>query len=284
MELVRDGVLDAELAGLLWLLLEARLPVLVAGAPGSGRTTLLTALLDLLPPDARAVPLAGAVEDFAWLPEAPELGWRPEPHGHGPERPVPTTASVATPATTVLLAAELGDLPPDGTWGQHARIAIRALALGYGMAATMAADRLEAVLGRLREPPVGASDDELARLGIVLILGVPVADDGGTVRPRLAAAHYVRPVVRDGHGHVQRLPPAVIAARDPASGALEHFAWGIVTELAARTGRRPLDFEREQARRAQYLGGLLAADLVDPDDVRTAIAGYRGTRGSIAPA
>lgn len=268
----------------MWLLLEARLPIVVAGGPGSGRTTLLTALLDLLPPDARTVPLAGAVEDFAWLPEAPELGWRPERHGHGRERDTPAVPPTATPATTVLLVAELGDLPPDGTWGQHARIAIRALALGYGMAATMAAERLETVLGRLREPPVGASDDELARLGLVLILGAPVDAGDGTLRPRLAAAHYVRPVVRDGHGHVQRLPPAVVAARDPGSGTLEHFAWGIVAELAARTGRRPLDFEREQARRAQYLGGLVTARLLDPDAVRTAIAGYRGTRGGGAPA
>jgi energy-coupling factor transporter ATP-binding protein EcfA2 len=277
-------VLDAELAGLLWLLLEARLPVLVAGAPGSGRTTLLTALLDLLSPDARTVPLDGAVEDFAWLPEAPELGWRPERHDHGRPDAAATVAVPATPSTTVLLAAELGDLPPSGTWGQRARIAIRALALGYGMAATMAAERLETVLDRLREPPVSASDDELARLGLVLILGAPVDAGDGTLRPRLAVAHYVRPVVRDGHGHVQRLPPAVIAARDARNDSLEHFAWGIVTELAARAGRRPLDFEREHASRAQYLGGLAAAGLVEPDAVRVAIAGYRGTSGGGPPA
>lgn len=274
-ELVRDRVLDGELAGLLWLLLEARVPVVVVGAPGSGRTTLLTALLDLLPPDARTVPLAGAMEDFGWLPEAPELGWRPEQ----PVRPAPAKPlAPASRASTVLLVSELGDLPPDGTWGAQARVAIRALALGYGMAATMAAERLETVFDRLRGPAVGADDDELSRLGLVLVIraldGEPGTD--GEAARRVAAAHYVRPVVRDAHGHVQRMPPAVLAAHDPRTDRLEHFSWGIVTELAARTGRRALDFEREQARRAQYLAGLASAGMVEPAAVRSAIAGYRG--------
>jgi hypothetical protein len=152
------------------------------------------------------------------------------------------------------------------------------LALGYGMAATMAADRLETVLDRLRGPAVGADDDELSRLGLVLVIrALEQGDDAALEAPRrVSAAHYVRPVVRDGHGHVQRMPPAVLAAHDPGTDRLEHFAWGIVTELAARAGRKPLDFEREQARRAQYLAGLATAGIVDPDAVRTAIAGYRG--------
>ena len=97
---------------------------------------------------------------------------------------------------------------------------------------------------------------------------------------RVVAAHYVRPVVRDAHGHVQRLPPAVLAAWEPRTDRLEHFAWGIVGELAGRTGLRAVEFEREQARRASYLAGLAAAGLIDPDDVRTAIAGYREAAGS----
>lgn len=278
-ELVRDRVLDAELAALLWLLLEARLPILVAGAPGSGRTTVLTALLDLLPPDARRLPLAGAMEDFDWLPEAPELGWRQEHVSD--RRRAARPAAPASRAATVLLVSELGDLPPDGTWGAQARVAIRALSIGYGMAATMAAERLEAVFERLKAAPVGADDDELSRLGLVLVVRTledvaPDRADPWEAPRRIAAAHYVRPVVRDAHGHVQRMPPAVLAAHDPTTDRLEHFAWGIVAELAGRTGRRAVDFEREQARRAQYLAGLAAAGIIAPDDVRAALLGYRG--------
>jgi hypothetical protein len=276
-ELLRDRVLDAELASLLWLLLEARLPVVVVGPVGAGRTTLLTALLDFLLADARPVPLAGAEEDFEWLPEAPELGWRRE-------RPTIPAGATATPkrvrsGDTVLVVSELGGGPPVGTWGPRARIAIRALAVGYGMAATMTGHGLEDVLDRLRSAPVSADDDELSRLGLVLALKMIPGDAQAEPRRRVVAAHYVRPVVRDAHGHVQRMPPAVLAAYEPRTDRLEHFAWGIVGELAGRTGRRPIDFEHEQARRASYLAGLVKAGITDLDAVRTAIAEYRGTGG-----
>src|SRR5436190_7181723 len=77
-ELIEAGTLDAELAALAWMLIEERLPVIVAGlAQGAGKTTLLEALLDFLPSTVRRVDLAGVEEDFDWLPEATELGWRP---------------------------------------------------------------------------------------------------------------------------------------------------------------------------------------------------------------
>lgn len=270
-ELIGQRVLDTELAALLWLLVEARLPLVVAGATtGVGKTTLLTALLEFLPPDARPTPLDGAAEDFEWLPEAPELGWRREGRGLRAAR-----RHTASPASSVLLVAELSDHLPHYTWGPQARIAVRALSLGYGLAATILADRLEDVFETLRRPPVRLSDDELSRLGVVLVLrGVATAD--GVVHRRVVAAHYVRPVVRDVHGHVQRLPPAVLAAHEPRTDTLEHFAWGIVTELAARVGRTPAEFEREQARRAEFLAGLGAARITDPAAVRLAIASYVG--------
>ena len=70
---------------------------------------------------------------------------------------------------------------------------------------------------------------------------------------RAAAVHYLRPTERDAQGHLQRRPHAVLATWDPTAGAFDHFAWGVVAELSGRTGRRPVDFEREQAVRARGL-------------------------------
>ena len=180
--------------------------------------------------------LAGDEEDFAWLPEAVELGWHREHSGQPARR--------RRAAGETVLVADLDD-GPGGTWGERARIAIRAISVGYSMLATVRGDRLEDVFERLGGSPVEATEDELSRLGLVLVLG-----EGGS---RVTAAHYLRPLARDAHGHVQRLPPAVVAARDPATDRLEHFAWGIAPELADRIGIRPVEFEREQARRAEIL-------------------------------
>jgi hypothetical protein len=267
-ELIRAGTLDAELAATLWLLVEGRVPLIVGALPRlAGKTTLLEALLVFLPPGTRTVELEGAMETFDWLPQAPELGWRrrPTPFRRAPSPPV-------RPDDTVLLIPELSDHLPSYTWGAEARIALRAAAIGYGLAATIHADSLDDVFDQLRRPPVSLGEDELSRLGIVLILR-PVGDG----LRRVVAAHYIRPTVRDEHGHIQRLGPAVLATWDQDHDRFEHFGWGITPELALRVDRRPGDFELEVERRRDYLAGLVEAGVIDVAAVRSAIDGYRAT-------
>jgi hypothetical protein len=271
-ELIRAGMIDAELAALVWLLLEARVPLIVAAERSrTGKTTLLQALLDFLPPGGQRRELDGVAETFDWLPHARELGWHQAATPAAPAAP-------ADPTTTWLIAQELSDHAPMYVWGDTARVALRAVSLGFGLGATIHADSLEEVFDALHRPPVAMTDDELTRLGVVLILRAyppPPGDvEAGPAR-RVVAAHYVRPLARDAHGHVQRLGPAVLATWDEREDEFEHFSWGILAELAERTGRRAGDFEQELERRRDYLDGLAAAGVVGVDQVRTAIDGYR---------
>jgi hypothetical protein len=89
------------------------------------------------------------------------------------------------------------------------------------------------------------------------------------------AAHYLRPVARDVHGHVQRLGPAVLATWDPASDKFEQFGWGVTPELAIRVGRRAGDFELEWDDRRAFLDDLVARGITGVADVREAIGRYR---------
>ena len=269
--LIRDGMLDAELAAMLWILIEARVPVLVAAAARSvGKTTLLMALLDFVPPAVKVVELRGIDETFDWLPQASELGW-------------PGTARRAIagppvrPDDTILLAQELSDHTPAYIWGDAARLVVRAAAIGYGLAATIHGDSLDDVFAALRATPVRLTEDELSRLGIVLVL----RQDQRRIR-RVVAAHYVRPVVRDEHGHVQRLGPAVLATWDPAVQTFEHFGWGVIPELAMRVGGRPGDFEIEVAARRALLDGLVAGGITEVVAVRGALERYLVGAGASA--
>ena len=270
-ELIADGVLDPELAGLAWLLLEARLPLVVGGhQQGAGKSTLLEALLDFLPPTARRVDLGGAAEDFGWLPEAEALGWNPD-LDRPPARPAP--AIPMTAASGYLVAAELSEHLPIYTWGRAARTLVRAASLGYGIGTTIHADRLEDVHELLREPSVGLIDDELSYLGLVLIVRAD-REPGGRTRRRVMAAHYARPVGRDEQGHTQRLPPAVLASRTDASAGLDHFEWGVMPELAIRLGRKAGDLEREQAERAAFLRAIVTSGATDTATIETAIRAF----------
>ena len=270
-ELIKAGTIDADLAATIWLLVESRVPIVVAGeAQGLGKTTLLRALLDFLPSGQRIVELRGVDETFEWLPHASELGW--------PGVPAAPDGPPIRPENTVLLAAELSDHTPAYTWGDAARVAVRAAALGYGLAATIHGDSLDDVLDSLRSRPNLLTDDELSRLGVVLILR---RVSGG--RRRVVAAHYLRPVARDVHGHVQRLGPAVLATWDPAGDTFEQFGWGVTPELAMRVGRRAGDFELEWAARRTLLAELAAQRVIAVDAVRRAIDEHRSRPGAVAP-
>jgi hypothetical protein len=221
--LVAAGVLDAGLAGLVSLLLEDGIPVHVAGRVPDDAGALLDALVSALPSERR--PGAG--------------GGGP---GHRLVR-VPGPLSAASPSGTL-------------------RAALAATTGRSGLASTIQADDLGGVLAIFREQRL--SDDEISFMGVVLILGSDHHTDGrvSLAPSRVVAAHYLRPVARDAGGHVQRLGPAVLATWDPERSRYDHFAWGIYPELAARTGLRAGDVEREHVVRA---GALLPP--AQPDEV-----------------
>lgn len=263
-ELIGAGSLDTQLAATIWLLLESRVPLVVAGASGGvGKSTVLDALLAFVPGAVRVVALRGDAEDFAWLPQASELGWPGVARGRAGSAPV-------RPDNTVLLVDEVSDRSPADTWGSAARIVVRAAVIGYGLAATVSGDSLDDVFETLRRPPVGLTEDELSRLGVVLVLRR--LDDG---RRRVVAAHWVRPAARDTHGHLQRLRPAVLMTWTATTDTFVHFGWGVTPELAMRVGRRAGDVEIEVDRRRDLLDALLRAGTTAPDDVRNALGAYR---------
>jgi hypothetical protein len=142
----------------------------------------------------------------------------------------------AAAATDLLVALDGSRIPVDlDALGDGALALLRAASLGAGFAATIRAASLEEVRERL-QIAAGAGEDELSYLGVVIVV-----DAAG----RVAAAHHVRPIALDGQGHVQRLGPAVLAARDARSGQLEHFAWGVMPELATRMSTKAGDLEAE---------------------------------------
>lgn len=294
--LIEDGTLDADLAALLWLLLEGRIPLIVGAGPQlTGKTTLLHALLDFLPPDIGTREILGRAEDFSWLPDPLELGWpgadvadlagglgpsvmvsgrtvSADGSGSGaPETAAGDDRAVDPPERTYLLCAELSPHAPFYTWGLRARVLVRALQLGYGLGATIHVESLAEVFDQLMPPPVSLSEDEIRRLGVVLILRRLAAGER-----RVVAAHYLRPVERDAVGHLQRRLPVVLATWDQARDGLDHFAWGVTPELAARVGRGQAEFERELTLRAAFLRELVAAGRTSLPAFRAALATYRG--------
>lgn len=234
-ELVRRGVLDAELAALVWVLVEGRIPLIVAAPPA------------LMESGAAADVLRGTLASLR-----PDIG--------------------LDGIDAAGLAAPLG------------LRSARGVILGDRIGGIARADSLQGLRDALgADPPLGLSDDELSFLGCVLVLvegdapPVEAADPlmAATRRARVGVAHYVRPLHRDEHGHPQLLGPAVLATWDPGSRAFEHFAWGVLPEIAARIGRKAGDLEADLHHRRDDLAGLATAGVTSLAEVGRLIAGYR---------
>lgn len=217
-ELIARGIVDAELAALVWLLIEGRVPVVVATPPGrlAPGGQLLIGILASVRPDVDAESLAAPL--------------------------------TAVGASSLIRGRREGGVIEAGSLGE--------------------------VRQRLRSGPLPLDDDQLTFLGCVLVLGDP-AGAGARGRLRVTAAHYVRPLARDAHGHSQRLDPAVLATWDERLERYEHFAWGVLPEIAARLGRRSGDLEADLHHRRDDLAGLAKAGVTALDEVQKLIAGYR---------
>ena len=219
--LLAQGVLDAELAALVWVLVEARIPLVVAAPQGrlAAGAQLLAGVITSIHPDEKSDAFAGA-----------------------------------------LTAAGAGSL-------------IR----GRRAGGVLEAASLAEVRTRFLSGPLPLTEDQLTFLGTVLVLEEAAAGGAGGRRGRLrvTVAHYVRPLARDAHGHSQRLDPAVLATWDERLGKYEHFAWGVLPEIAARLGRRTGDLEADLHHRRDDLAGLAKAGVTKMDEVRRLVAGYR---------
>jgi hypothetical protein len=126
--------------------------------------------------------------------------------------------------------------------------------------------------------PAAVTSGPGSRLEDVLRQPVPIRPASGAVLvlgdSRVVAAHFLRPPLRDGAGHIRPQGPAVLATWDVTTEAWEHFAWGVIPELADAAGLRPGDFEIEQERRREFLEALVASPITDAGELARALRGY----------
>lgn len=189
---------------------------------------------------------------------------------------VPLVVAGSAPAEVrASVAASLLDVVPGRPWvlfdADDTALSTERLgaviAGGVALGITLGARDLKATLERMSGRD-GLPEDAVRRLGLFLIVE---STGRGT---RVVAMHFLRPTERDAQGHVQRRPPAVLATWDPDIDAHDHFAWGVMPELADRVDRSQADLEDRQRERAAFIiaageqartwsdvvGGYLAAE------------------------
>ncbi len=247
LDLVRNNTLDLRTAALLWLLVERKASILVGAGPRlAGKTTLLTAILDLAPPWYELVHTRGRYEDFSFL-------------------------GTTTPEKTYILVPELSDHTPAYLWDAGVLTIFQAMARGYSLAATMHADSPAEVMHMLQGYPVGLPRQLMHHLHVIVNIHV----DGNTwPGPGSGLSDVVRRVSRVS---LTMPGPAflTLAELDPATDSFLHKDSSEVSHaLAEHLGAGSADMHL--GRRAEALQGWLRRPLPPDQFRRLVVRHYQG--------
>lgn len=244
-QIMQSGTMPPRLAAAFWLGLERGASfVFAAHPPGAGKTTILTALVALAPPDTVAYFTRGWGETFDLPP-----------------------ASDRYP--TYLMVNEISDHLPVYSWGPYVVRIFELLGEGYSLCTTMHADTVEEVIEQLAGE-VGVPREHLARLAFVVPLAVALRDGRTLRRVREVALLSAA----EGSPAVQRI--ARWDQRRDAFSALESKTERAA--LARRLGLTQDVLDREILRREAFLQRLVADGVASMAAVQEALDAFRNGR------
>jgi flagellar protein FlaI len=185
--LVSTNTLNPAAAAYLWQVLEYRGFVQILGPVGSGKTSLLNALLATLDPNAKII----TVEDVMEI-RLPHENWH---RFH--TRPVHFAMSERFEVSLFDLLKLVMRHRPDyvvvgETRGAEMRNLTHAASLGHSCASSFHSESPEAALARMRADPINLSDDDILRVWCFATSAM-VKRPGGEVVFRLNGIHEVNP-------------------------------------------------------------------------------------------
>jgi hypothetical protein len=240
-ELIQAGNMNARLAALFWIAVERGASMIIAAdPPSSGKTTTLSALLALTPPDTVAYFTRGQGETFS-LP------------------------AVSDSHDTYILVNEMSDHIPVYTWDDHARRVFQLLSQGYRLGTTMHDNTVEGVLGQL-ENDLAIPRAHLAHLTFVVPLYV------GQVYPpmrRIQEVALVRPDGADGY-----------TTRAIASWDMNGDSFSVLPgaedmqALAEWAGLKAAELQAELDRRESIIAGWLESGATSIPEVNNAVEAF----------
>lgn len=163
------GTIPAKIAAYLWLAIEFRNSILISGGTATGKTSALNSLCLFLHPEAKIV----SIEDTPEI-RLPHEHWiaKVARSGYGAEEEGRRRGEISM---FDLLKAALRERPDElivgEVRGEEAYVLFQGMATGHAGIATIHAESVEAVINRLKTPPINLSPGLLQHLDIILVMG-----------------------------------------------------------------------------------------------------------------
>lgn len=240
--LVKLGTLRSEVAAALWLAVELKCNVIIAGLTGSGKTTLLNSLLLQLPKNYKIV----TIEEHPEINLKDHPGWLPL-YARLPTSPA--ARQTAIPLTQLLKAA-LRHRPTIIAVGEaraeEVQDMITAASVGHGTATTLHTDDLDHMVKRLTSHPMNLRQDQVALIDYAVFI-VRMPDGRRRVKEVYENVSGKWELIYDYESGKFKLPEKIGQKLAVSYRGLEPY------ELAALEVRRRAEQLRAQARREEVV-------------------------------
>ena len=249
--LISLGSVDARTAALVWLLLECGASFTIAGPtdpkPGVGKTTVLNALLQCLPSEAKLAYTAGIYEDFAF-----------------------TRMTQCDPSSTYVLCNEISDHQPFYMWGRAARQYLLLASQGYHIGTTVHADTIDDVL-YLFHRELRLSSEAIRCLGLIVHIGL-VGQDSAVER-RWLSVHFLQPEIDPRRPNA--MIPIPLSQWYEQDDSFMHADQSVLDVLAPWAKMTRAAFTASLRQRIDCLQALAQRSAVSMDEMYEAIVGLR---------
>ena len=247
---------SVEIAALLWLAIQYELNIMVAGGTASGKTSLLSALSALTPPNQRIISIEDTRE--VSLPEHLQWNW------------IPMSSRSANPegkgeiTMLDLMVASLRMRPDRIIVGEvrrkeQAETMFEAMHTGHSVYTTMHADTVEQVKRRLLEPPIEIPQMQAESLHLVLI---QIRDRRRGFRRSLELAEVLS-------GGTEKLETNFLYRWRPRTDTFEKVndSIRIFEDLNIHTGMTPEEINNDLKEKEMILNWMINNDVKDIDKV-----------------
>lgn len=168
-QLIAFKTMSPEMLAYLWILVQYKMNILIAGGTSSGKTTLLNAIAFFIPPEARVV----SIEDTREL-NLPRENWLPSV-----ARSATGIGNIGEVDLFTLLRSSFRQNPDyvivGEVRGKEAYVLFQGMASGHSSISTMHADSVETLIQRLETPPIELSPTLLNVLDCVCIMTHAIA-------------------------------------------------------------------------------------------------------------
>lgn len=261
-QLIALNTLSPEMFAYLWMLLEHKSNVLIAGGTASGKTTLLNAMAFFIPPDSRVV----SIEDTREINLARE-NWLPSV-----ARTAIGTGQLGEVDLFALLKNSFRQNPDyvivGEVRGKEAFVLFQGMASGHSSISTMHADSVDSVVKRLETPPIELSPTLVNSLDIVCIMTHAVVNKQQTRRLR----EIVEVVNVDPEGVALTNVPFMWSPKDDRFYFKKDSK--VFDKISKRYGMTKEELMEDFTKRSKLLYELYKKKIFEFNDVQKVITEY----------